>query len=354
MAVNRLKSLDLLRGIAISMVVVFHAAIFFQPKYNGFQFMGYGAHGVQLFFLISAVTMCFMWAARGNETSKISKFYFRRFMRIAPVFWFAAVFYFAIKYFEGLAAEVELSDFLLSVFFLQGFHPATNNVLVPGGWSIAVEMFFYVIFPFVFILTKTNIRCLLGFLATYFVFNIVFTEIYKIADLRGVGGVTEHEFKEYLYQSIWTQLPVFFMGIFAYRLLFLKDRDSLLLVTCCFLVFLAVTFYMKYFTGLEGRPFFWIVCLLLMLLLIGVVSLDIGNVALQYIGRVSYSMYLFHFAVLEAFHKSVPDSWRNGWGSFAVWATLVFLASILVASVSKKYLEDFFASWTTRMLKSAR
>jgi len=50
MSANRLKSLDFLRGIAISMVVIGHAAILFQPKYDGFQFMGYSAHGVQLFF----------------------------------------------------------------------------------------------------------------------------------------------------------------------------------------------------------------------------------------------------------------------------------------------------------------
>lgn len=354
MDANRLRSLDLLRGIAISMVVIFHAAIFFQPKYSGFQFMGYGAHGVQLFFLISAVTMCFMWAARGSESSKVLKFYFRRFMRIAPIFWFAAIFYFAIKFFEGMAAEIGMSDFLLSLFFLQGFHPATNNVLVPGGWSIAVEMFFYVLFPFVFLWVKTNVRCLVGFLVTYLLFNIFFTEIYKFADLSGAWGVGKYEFKEYLYQSVWTQLPVFFMGIFAYRLLFLRDRSSLPLVMCCFLLFLIATFFIKYFTSLEGRPFFWIVCLLLMLFLMLIVTMDIGSVVLQYIGRVSYSMYLFHFAVLEAFHKLVPDSWRGGWGGFIFWASLVFLVSILVASVSKKYLEDFFASWTNQVLKNAR
>lgn len=354
MGANRLKSLDFLRGMAISMVVIFHAAIFFQPKYNGFQFMGYGAHGVQLFFLISAVTMCFMWMTRGNESSKILKFYFRRFMRIAPIFWFAAVFYFAIRFLEGRAHEIAISDFLLSVLFLQGFHPATNNILVPGGWSVAVEMFFYLLFPFVFIWVKTNMRCLAGFVLTYILFNIFFTEIYKIANLYGIFGVKEHDFKEYLYQSIWTQLPVFFMGMFAYRLVFLKDRGSLLLVMCCFSLFLALTFFLKFFTGLEGRPFFWLLCLVLMLLLILIVSFDVGGGVLQYIGRVSYSMYLFHFAVLEAFHKLVPDSWRGGWVSFIFWASLIFLVSIFIASISKKYLEDFFASWTNRVLKNAR
>jgi len=197
-----------------------------------------------------------MWAARGNESSKILKFYFRRFMRIAPIFWFAAIFYFAIRFLDGRANEIGISDFLLSVLFLQGFHPATNNVLVPGGWSIAVEMFFYLLFPFVFLWVKTNVRCLVGFVLIYVLFNIFFTEIYKFVDLYGFFGVREHDFREYLYQSIWTQLPVFFMGIFAYRLLFLKDRESLLLVVCFFSLFLAVTFLLKYFTGLEGRPFF--------------------------------------------------------------------------------------------------
>jgi len=51
--------------------------------------------------------------------------------------------------------------------------------------DIAVEMFFYLLFPFVFLWVKTNVRCLVGFVLIYVLFNIFFTEIYKFVDLYG-------------------------------------------------------------------------------------------------------------------------------------------------------------------------
>ena len=39
---------------------------------------------------------------------------------------------------------------LLTALFLHGWHPETINTVVPGGWSIAVEMSFYLFVPLLF------------------------------------------------------------------------------------------------------------------------------------------------------------------------------------------------------------
>src|SRR3954447_5271927 len=90
---GRLHSLATLRGIAIVMVVAFHVTVMFRPAPWLASLAQLGNSGVQLFFLISAITMCFMWHQREGEPDARMRFYIRRFFRIAPLFWAAICFY---------------------------------------------------------------------------------------------------------------------------------------------------------------------------------------------------------------------------------------------------------------------
>ena len=78
-------------------------------------------------------------------------FYLRRFFRIAPLFWIAIVFYLLVTRGRGITNfapdGVGASDVLLTFFFLHSSSVTAYNSVVPGGWSIAVEMQFYLLFP---------------------------------------------------------------------------------------------------------------------------------------------------------------------------------------------------------------
>ncbi len=58
----RLQSLDFLRGIAILGVIAVHTSQAFPSMLD--PFLAYGRFGVQLFYFISAFTMCYMWEKR--------------------------------------------------------------------------------------------------------------------------------------------------------------------------------------------------------------------------------------------------------------------------------------------------
>ena len=55
-----------------------------------------GWTGVNVFYFVSAMTMCLMWTQR-VETSPTRKFYIRRVLRIAPLFWLAIPLYLIIN-----------------------------------------------------------------------------------------------------------------------------------------------------------------------------------------------------------------------------------------------------------------
>ncbi len=61
---DRLASLDACRGVAILMVIAFHVSITYRPVSWLGRLTALGNLGVQLFFLVSAVTMCLMWDLR--------------------------------------------------------------------------------------------------------------------------------------------------------------------------------------------------------------------------------------------------------------------------------------------------
>jgi len=111
----------------------------------------FGQMGVQLFFVASAYTLCLSWQQRRqDETRPVRRFLLRRFFRIAPLY-FLGVAVFAGLHFSQpgpvAAAPYTASNVLANVLLLHGFVPAAQNSIVPGGWSIGVEVAFYALFP---------------------------------------------------------------------------------------------------------------------------------------------------------------------------------------------------------------
>ncbi len=150
--IKKYSFIDALRGLAILGVILTHSSNFVAPDTTALQsIMSHGRFGVQLFYIASALTLCLSWEARkNNEISPLRNFFIRRFFRIAPMF-YLAIFFYALLY--GFSPRywapngIEWWFIPLTMFFSHGFHPETINSIVPGGWSIAVEMCFYATLP---------------------------------------------------------------------------------------------------------------------------------------------------------------------------------------------------------------
>lgn len=85
--------LDALRGLAAVAVVAVHTV----QNFSGASLtplLGLGAFGVQLFYIVSAYSLCLSFAQRvDNEHHPLRKYLLRRFFRIAPLFWMAICIY---------------------------------------------------------------------------------------------------------------------------------------------------------------------------------------------------------------------------------------------------------------------
>jgi len=341
---DRLQSFDFLRGVAILGVVTFHVYAIFDPHHAAVSAVApLGVYGVQLFFIVSALTMCLMWERRSGEDRPALKFYVRRFFRIAPPFWLAMIGYLALN---GVGPSqwspdgVEARHVLLTATFLHGFSPDTINTIVPGGWSIAVEMTFYLAFP-VLIAWKLSARTLTAFALVIYLANVMVIEPAYLAIFTG-----SQPLKDFLYFQFFYQAPIFLLGMALYRVLF--DGQPKLHALLIVLAWMALAFLMK-FLGLHASPFFWLLVSLLLVFSWGCLKYRMTFRPLNRLGELSYSVYLAHFAIIQfvEFVFQGLSFEMHSMASFLGALSLVLLLCYISASVSQITIER----WSTMIAK---
>ena len=155
----RLNFPDALRGIAILLVILKHFGQWAPPGGALAASSDFGQLGVQLFFIVSGFTLA-LSASKTRDRAQIDRrsFFVRRWFRIAPMYYLAILGYFLIRLAAGLLHSHPQGVKGLDVYtpgsvfanicFVNGFVPSAQNNIVPGGWSIGAEFFFYACFPF--------------------------------------------------------------------------------------------------------------------------------------------------------------------------------------------------------------
>ena len=228
---RKLKYIDLLRGLAILLVVAVHASfsIWYHPTEHRSEFLDLffasifyaGQFGVVLFFIVSAITLTLSMENR-NESKY--NFYIRRYFRIAPLYYFGILLYFIFR----LVVESHRSGEIIlfpegysvlkitqNIFFLHGLSTNNYNFIVPGGWSIATEMYFYLVFPFLFILYKSfDLKYLV-------ILTIVISSIALLAQYFDPTGTLKAQGKifDFGYTTIINHITIFLLGIITVKLI---------------------------------------------------------------------------------------------------------------------------------------
>ena len=211
---NRLKSIDIIKGIAILMIIFVHSTQKF-PNLNGILkgISRYGQMGCQAFFLISGFTLCLSASRKG-----LHGFYKSRFINIAPGYYFMIILYLILNTIIGvfnLPVAVETNTtwigIVVNLLFLNGVIYKYNNNVVPGGWYIGTIAIFYLIFPFIYkVLEKIKSKKIL-YALPYIVgiFSLVIQIIFGI--YKGTSIYSQNN--SFIYFSILKQLPCMLLGM---------------------------------------------------------------------------------------------------------------------------------------------
>ncbi|HKX10107.1 MAG TPA: acyltransferase [Stellaceae bacterium] len=157
---SRVVSIQYLRAIAASLVVLHHA--FSVPSLVEFYPRPYGSYGVDLFFVISGYIM---WSTTADGSRGPRRFWIARIVRIVPLYWIFTSLYIAVALvaptalFSGALDPVHL---LKSYLFIPAAHPATGLILPVYmlGWTLNYEMFFYLVFGLCLLIPSQRWRLL--------------------------------------------------------------------------------------------------------------------------------------------------------------------------------------------------
>jgi peptidoglycan/LPS O-acetylase OafA/YrhL len=340
--------IDALRGLAIIGIIVVHTCQSISP---GNEFLitlfGNGDKGVQLFFLVSALTLCFSLDRKKNESKPTLYFFIRRFFRIAPMFYLAIVFFLMYPCMQehyNPPDGIKWWHVLLTATFMHGWHPETFSSVVPGGWSIAVEFNFYLLLPFLFKLINTKERALIFF---------IFTSLINLFISRWMFDFWSAQYPGHLslpwglsYFGFFNQLPVFAIGIMLFHI-FKEDHfrrknfTSIILILFSAFIVLAFMNYNVDPAYLSRITFYTLAFAILTWALANKKNIILVNRVTILTGKVSYSMYFIHFVVISNllkssfFDKLVND--RITGSLFAI--LLVYLVTLAGAIVTYNLIE---------------
>lgn len=301
---KRYDYIDALRGIAILGVLIAHTHLFGDiqglPLWLRTSTDIYiGPRGVQLFYVISAFTLCLSFSKRSLiEKHSVINFYIRRFFRIAPLFYLSIIYYlWQQNFWNANPNHFSLLNILTTFTFTNGVFPAFISNIVFGGWSIAIESTFYLVFPLLFYfyykLKSIKIVLLITILTSI---TMQFLRLYLLS-LPIIQKSSD--LQVYTFWFFPSQLPVFLIGIVVFLITRLKLNETDKKTIIMFLFGVTILLIAQIFLPLKFIPGHYIYGLIFGLLLFFLSKFPINlfvNRVTVFIGKISFSLYLCHVA----------------------------------------------------------
>jgi peptidoglycan/LPS O-acetylase OafA/YrhL len=255
---------------------------------------------VQLFYMVSAFTLCLSLDEKRRERYPIFNYFIRRFFRIAPLFYVVILVNLLARIFAPFYSslgDLRPGEILLGFFFLNGISPRAINNVVSGGWSIAVETSFYLVLPILH-------RYALSVRRSLKLFTFTAPVLGTLSVLLAIRQRDPVHVEYFLFYWFPVEFPVFILGILSYCIWKKyigggigdteKQREiSLLLIGSSFMLYcgcLPFTDVQVYFSSFIFLPL--------------ILGLSIRpwpafvNHFTRFIGKISYSLYLLHFFIL--------------------------------------------------------
>lgn len=334
-----MPQLDALRTFAVLLVVVYH----WFPTGEGINRLPNGTIGVMIFFVISGFLISRILIENRNRilTGKSTlgdtyrNFFIRRALRIFPLYYLIIT---AVWLLIPAASDVDEHPLY---FYLYGYNILLHKTgnwadLLSPFWTLGVEEQLYLVWPWVVFLSPR--RSLSWIIAGMIVTGVLFRAYgYSQGDLDGV--LTPASFDAFGLGALWAwwvverpstidrfvrQLPLAaIIGFIFFVFLQTLPGDHVLVVLFQRLVISVISLFFVVKAGIGFR---------------GIIGTVLNNSALQYIGRISYGIYVFHMIVpgyiipfmlhIANRFTTVPDL---GYWGHRLFSLLVLL---IIASVS--------------------
>lgn len=306
---NRVFGFDLLRAIAILITVYGHAAMLLPPALQSWHNLPASViDGVNIFFVLSGYLIggiLLRALLTGAQPFSLWQFWMRRWLRTLPAYLLVLGTVVAVAAWQhqvpaGVGKYFVFSQNLTSV------HPA----FFPEGWSLAVEEWFYLLFPLVVLLGAALLRNRRWAFAAAIGLLLVLPPLFKLHEYRLGLGLSSDTWDAFYRRIVAARLDAIALGVLGcylqhyHHALWQRLRRPGLAVA---VVLLGITFFYPklgsgvLFYNIWCRPL--LECLAVLLVLpclsqLRVVRATAFTRSVTLISLISYSMYLLNKSVL--------------------------------------------------------
>jgi len=369
--IGNIEAIEGLRGIAVSLVVLFHylvvRAAAAQDPWNAFVsrhhaltvIVGNGYLGVDLFFLITGFLLILPWARHayhGRKAPSAQDFYVRRIRRIVPAYYvqLAVLMVVVMPILHGAGywlRDLEFYSYNVAahLLFLHYTTPISSASMSANGplWTLALEAQYYALLPlFAGRLVRAPLRWGLALVAAAIAWR--WLALHDLGPLvrfeMGLGarwGLTEDIIRHLVLTQLPGYLAHFALGILlGIAWLTMRTRDARSGRDRGWsLVALGALAALYWLYGMGGGAWVdtWTWLATAALIAVAMFSTVVRGVRagdavlargpLRFIGRVSYSAYLYHFPLLLVWNE-----WRvldGRWTSMPAYLAVLGLLSWL-------------------------
>ena len=323
---ERLFSLQGLRGVAVLGVVLFHM-MSVEAKYYGGEillpsWLDFFQLGVDLFFIISGFVMVIVSRGRFQDGVQSQRFLFNRLSRIYPTYWLYFFLTLAVYLLQpGMVNSSHGSSNLLMSFLLL---PSDKVLLVMVAWSLVFELWFYLVFTVLMCLRERWLPLLLmAWALVLLLFNggwdwhdyapslQIMLHPYALEFIAGAALAllfySRHSARIPTIVVLGALALIVVPGIALIGLLRLFDSEGVMRMLLVGTVFGGLVFSLALLErrGLLRMPKFWVA-----------------------VGDMSYTIYLSHLLVLGVIGR--VWQWLGAW-SQSPWDNLGFVSLMFIA-----------------------
>jgi peptidoglycan/LPS O-acetylase OafA/YrhL len=313
------KQIDGLRWFAVLGVLITHFLHFDNVYINRIPF----GQGVNLFFVISGYLITKILLInkekvnlKESDNSKVIKtFYFRRFLRIFPIYYLTIFFLLVINFQNTKDVWVWL------VTYTTNFYVSNDHLPYIGSfnhlWSLAVEEQFYLIWPFVILFSpkKHLEKIIVGIILMSLIFKIFYLVYFgystainaltiSCADSLGFGALIAYwslyrvslidKINKFKFAILLSLLPFIYFIIYPRKFDFIviTGNNFLFSIFAFFIVIKASQMKFSFFTKFL-----------------------LENGIAVHLGKISYGIYLYHFFMPDFYNQMsdwIPAYFYNG------------------------------------------
>lgn len=345
---GKLLGVEAGRGAAALLVVLVHAGnMLAPPKYFGEVPLGgmfkFGHAGVDFFFVLSGFIIYHIHQKDIGDPQRMSKYWWRRLVRIFPVYWIVFLFWLSILAISPTHDRYEQSvQAVLTSFFLI---PQQHDPILGVAWTLSHELLFYTLFSLSILHRRLGRLALAGW-AILIVGH----------QLSGAGGHIPWVFALRIFDLD------FFLGIFVVHALRRWDiRFPRLLLATGSVVFFTAGLIESWGPAFppEWAPLHIAYGLGAAMALYGLAGAEIKGTLrvpalLSLLGSASYSTYLLHTVIIQILQQGIPILREFVPLSASVTFLALVAATLVLCVFFSKTVEQPLLRWGRQIYPGAR